>query len=68
MKRPTPEQIAVACEWLDLNEGDNDEAEACQAVIVWLEHLQSEHELQTAARRAGVPVSIARRAVTKVQP
>lgn len=36
MARVTTEQLATAAEWLDTNNGEQGEAEACSAVAEWL--------------------------------
>jgi len=39
MKRPTDQQFETACLWLEANEGNNGEKEACQAVADYLDSL-----------------------------
>jgi hypothetical protein len=34
--RVTIEDLDVAAEWLDINDGDNGEKESCRAVAAWL--------------------------------
>lgn len=51
-KRPTFEQFGVAAEWLDMNEGDGGEAEACKAVAEWLMEQASKFERDSAVRKA----------------
>lgn len=36
MKHPSIEDMETAAEWLDCNEGDNGEKEACSRVATWL--------------------------------
>ena len=36
MQTPTVEQMECAAEWLDVNEGEDGEAEGCHAVATWL--------------------------------
>lgn len=60
MKRPTTEQLDTALAWLRSNEGDNGEAERCQAVADWLEHQEREAVLRRAAREGGVSVKALR--------
>ena len=61
MRKPTNEQFDVAIMWLQNNEGDGDEGEACKAVAEWLDHLMSEDWLRSQAREAGVTVATLRR-------
>ena len=65
MKRPTEQQIEIAALWLDGNEGDGEEKEACAAVAVWLRHEANEAMLRSEARKAGVTVARLRRAITE---
>jgi hypothetical protein len=51
MKRPSDEQFATAVEWLEVNEGEEGEAEACRAVRLWiLDQLEKRAE-QEAVRK-----------------
>lgn len=36
MRKPTDDQLLLAADWLDYNEGDSGEAEGCHAVAEWL--------------------------------
>lgn len=65
IKRPTDEQIAVAIEWLNVNEGDQGEMESCLAVAAWLEEDAKDRMLKQESRRRGVPIKVAREAVRK---
>jgi hypothetical protein len=49
-KRPTFEQLGLAAEWLDMNEGDGGEAEACKAVAEWIMAQAVKFERDHAAR------------------
>jgi len=60
VKRPTPKQFDVAIGWLEVNEGDQGEAEACQTVARWIEHQQQEHLLKSSARSGGVSIKALR--------
>jgi hypothetical protein len=54
MKTPTPEQLELAIEWLEANEGLDGEAETCAAVAAWLRHQQGammEREAMRIAKR-----------------
>jgi rRNA-processing protein FCF1 len=61
MKRPTEVQINIATAWLDANEGEGEEAEACKAVAEWINGLANDAMLREEARRAGVTVAALRR-------
>jgi hypothetical protein len=63
MKRPSDEQIEIARNWLEHNEAEDHEGEACKAVALWLGHLQQELILRQEARKGGVPVSQLKRAL-----
>jgi hypothetical protein len=56
MKLPT-DALDIAISWLRANEGDNGEADACNAVADWLEQEEQSKLLRKAAREAGVPVA-----------
>jgi glutathione S-transferase len=56
MKRPSIADLAMAAEWLDCNEGSDDEAGACARVAAWLRHCADEAELRALAREAGIRV------------
>jgi rRNA-processing protein FCF1 len=74
MKRPTEQQINIAIGWLDANEGEGDEAQACKAVAEWINAIANDAMLREEARRAGVTVAALRRrlsnfsALSKVEP
>jgi hypothetical protein len=59
--KPTDKQIDTAIAWLNDNEGDAGEAEACQAVALWLAEQQVEAILRSEARKARIPVAALRR-------
>ncbi len=61
MKRPTQEQIYLAAEWLRINEGEEGEAEACEAVADWLEEQSEAQMIREIAREQGVPVATIRK-------
>lgn len=56
MKMPTKDQIEMAIAWLEYNDGDHGESDACGAVAQWLDHLSREDYLRKAARQGGVPL------------
>lgn len=61
MKRPSLEDMAVAAEWLAVNEGDNGEKEACSRVATWLETYGRESAERAAARKVGCTVGYFRK-------
>ena len=63
MKRPTDDQIQIARMWLEGNEGESDECNACMAVANWLAHEQRERWIKSEARKHGVSPAKFRRAV-----
>lgn len=48
--RVSTEDLAVAIEWLSVNEGEEGEAESCQRVVAWLEAEKSRREDEAAIR------------------
>jgi hypothetical protein len=54
MKSPTDEQLQIAALWLENNEGEGEEGEACKAVAAWIEHQRSERKIKNTARKIGV--------------
>lgn len=72
MPRMTEADMLLAAEWLDHYEDDsaeNNEADACQRVAAFLraevERRQKTALVRATARKHGVPVSVARKAVTR---
>ena len=73
MRRPAIEDIAIACEWLEINEGDAGEAEACAKVAAWLKDFAWKAEDRAAreaavrkiARDAGCSMKVARAALKR---
>lgn len=49
---PSTDQFGTAIEWLNNNEGDGAEGEACRAVAAWLEWQEQERSIRYAARRS----------------
>jgi hypothetical protein len=66
-QKPTLEQFETAIMWLQVNDGDKGEAEACSAVADWIEHLRDEERLKQIARQAGVSVPEARRRLKELE-
>lgn len=58
---PPQEQIDISILWLESNEGDEGEADACKAVAAWIQHEATESMLRREARSAGMPVARLRR-------
>ena len=67
MKRPTNEQIETAIAWLDSNEGEGAEREACVAVAAWIDHLAKEAFIREMARAGGVTPAQLRRKIKQTE-
>ena len=61
IRMPRDELLRIAIAWLENNEGDGIEKEACEAVAEWLQHELNERFLRDEARKAGIPVARLRR-------
>lgn len=61
MKRPTPDEMRVAALWLEVNEGEGTEAQACARVAAWLEAQADAIELRAVSRTCRVPVASLRK-------
>ena len=61
MKMPSGDDIDTAVLWLRSNDGDNGEKERCERVAAWLDYMDSERYIKSAARTAGVPPAMIRR-------
>jgi hypothetical protein len=55
-KKPTDQQFEIAVMWLQGNEGDGGESDACRAVADWIESCRTQDMLRKAARAGGVSV------------
>lgn len=64
---PSKEQIDIALLWLRVNEGDGEEAAACEAVAAWIEAMEVERFLRNEARKCGVTVARLRRKLAEIQ-
>jgi len=64
MKTPSPDDMCIAAQWLQIHEGAED-AEACRRVAVWLEKQAAAAEFRAACRDCDVPVSVARKQLKK---
>lgn len=62
-KRPTDEQFDIAVHWLENNEGEGAERDACLVVAAWIDHENRNRRIRTVAREAGVPVAALRRKI-----
>lgn len=69
MRRPAIEDIETACEWLEINDGDDDEDGRCHRVASWLRAYTKKAEedavVHKIAREAGCSAKIARAALAK---
>ena len=65
--RPTQDDLLLAAEWLDYNEGGDGESERCARVAEWLR--KQVHNRQTAAlaKQCGVSRAVVRAAITQVE-
>lgn len=61
MKMPPDDQLDIAAHWLELNEAEGAEGEACRAVQEWIDHEKFERMLREKALEAGIPVARLRR-------
>lgn len=57
VKMPTTEQIDIALMWLESNEGEGTEGEACKAVAAWIDHMNREAWIRHEARARGVTIA-----------
>ena len=64
MKTPSPDDLYIAAQWLQIYEGAED-AEACHRVAAWLENQAAAAEFRAACRDCDVPVSVARKQLKK---
>jgi hypothetical protein len=65
VKRPTDEQFYIAKAWLEVNEGEGYEQEACVAVADWIAHKRQQRIIRQEARKLGVPMSRVRKQIAK---
>lgn len=56
--KPTPDDMRLAADWLDSNDGE--EAPRCKVVARWLYAQANASELRALCREAGVPVAKAK--------
>lgn len=57
MVRPSADHFETAIQWLEKNEGDGFEKEACTEVAKWLIEQENQRFLRACARDANVPVA-----------
>lgn len=67
-RMPSDEMLGVAIMWLEHNEGEEGEADACRAVAQWLKHERMERMIRREARRAGIPPARLRRLLHEKNP
>lgn len=65
MKRPSADDLYLAAQWLDVYDGAEDAA-ACKRVARWLEKQSDLQQFGERCRAAGVPVKLARQALSKI--
>jgi hypothetical protein len=63
-EKPTPDDFATAIAWLNHNDGDNGEAEACSRVAEWLRAKMEDEALRGIARAEGIPFARLRAAMS----
>jgi hypothetical protein len=63
---PFAEDIEIAAQWLEANEGGDGEAESCRRVAAWLDAQASAIEERRTARAASVPVAKLRQVLARV--
>jgi hypothetical protein len=63
---PTQNQIDIATLWLENNEGEGEEGEACKAVAAWLQAESLDRKLRLEARLAGIPIDRVRRRIRQM--
>lgn len=59
------QDLATAAAWLECNEGDQGEADACHRVADWIQAEIERREVAAMARQNGVKVSTVRHAIRK---
>lgn len=65
-RTPSIEDMDIAAEWLDCNEGEDGEGDACARVAEWLRVQAAAKSDREAAKAAGVNVGHLRGALAKV--
>ena len=68
MKRPSYDQLSIAQDWLDANEGEGEEGESCKAVAEWLRYQMGAWLERSSAKSAGVPVHKLRAVIRRSAP
>lgn len=71
MPRASDADLDVAILWLEANEGDSGEAEACQRIADFLKRQQAKREREATVRRlvneTGASASLVRKALNKME-
>lgn len=67
-RMPSDEDIGTAIAWLECNEGDGGEVEACQRVADYLQDRMIDRAIGREARRAGVSPKDLRRKLKELNP
>jgi len=65
MKRPSTAKFEVAIMWLENNEGEGFEREACREVAAWLDQLRSSEKIARIARKTKIPAKRVREYLTR---
>lgn len=65
MSRPTDEQFDIAVLWLENNEGEGAEGEACRAVAAWLQKELADRQIRYTARKVGVTTAQLRKKLSE---
>lgn len=68
MKRPDPEDLKLAAEWLRANEGEDGESETCSRVATWLDNYAMDSQVRSAARKVGCTVKYFRKYMAERSP
>lgn len=69
MPRVSTEDLNIAANWLEVNEGDNGEAEACQRVAAFLQaEIDRRHRkaaVRSIVREKNIPARLVRQALAR---
>lgn len=60
-RKPLDHEFSVAIDWLENNEGDGGEGEACRAVAAWIAYQHAADMMRSTARKHRVPVAALKR-------
>jgi hypothetical protein len=67
LARPTLDQMEIAAMWLDANEGEGAEGEACAVVAQWVRDKIEQRETKALAKRYRVPVRALRKVTARLE-